>query len=468
MSSSNSSNPSHQNGNVKNHYGIKIEDPNLNTPCRFISQQGKCMVRNVNTHQWYFHYMSDILTTCIDLQWRYTILIFVLLYIASWLLFGFIYYIISIVHKDFDYFYIYANGTDKELPMLEEKCLTGLVNCTLAQVGDRSTPKCELEPVMNDASSCPMEEFNSIRQCYDSVDQYESDRAEDKCFTDITSFCTAVLFSYETQTTIGYGGRHPTERCPSAVFAVMVQSVLSTLIDAFAIGWIIAKISRPKKRAETLLFSRNAVINMRDGQLCLMVRVGNLRKSVLVEACIRMQLVRQGRVTKEGELIPFEQIDLDIDLGNDSDKIFLVTPQIIVHPITEDSPLYEIGPKDLTGDKWEIVVVLEGMVEATGGTTQARASYLPEEIYWGRRFKNVVTRGQRDKGYLINFKHFHELYESNNPPKCSAREMDEAEDEKEDEEAVFSLGQSGSLEQSSSNEKLEELTGSDNQITLDE
>ena len=70
---------------------------------------------------------------------------------------------------------------------------------------------------------------------------------------------------------------------------------------------------------------------------CLMVRVGNLRKSVLVEACIRMQLVRQGRVTKEGELIPFEQIDLDIDLGNDSDKIFLVTPQIIVHPITEDS-----------------------------------------------------------------------------------------------------------------------------------
>ena len=33
----------------------------------------------------------------------------------------------------------------------------------------------------------------------------------------------------------------------------MVQSVLSTLIDAFAIGWIIAKISRPKKRAEVFI-----------------------------------------------------------------------------------------------------------------------------------------------------------------------------------------------------------------------
>merc|ERR550519_3268267 len=54
-----------------------------------------------------------------------------------------------------------------------------------------------------------------------------------------------------------------------------------------------------------------------------MVRVGNLRKSVLVEACIRMQLVRQGRVTKEGELIPFEQIDLDIDLAMILIKSFL-------------------------------------------------------------------------------------------------------------------------------------------------
>ena len=40
------------------------------------------------------------------------------------------------------------------------------------------------------------------------------------------------------------------------------------------------------------------------------------------------------------------------------------------------------------------------MVEATGGTTQARASYMPNEIEWGNRFKNVVTRGQKEKGKL--------------------------------------------------------------------
>jgi hypothetical protein len=115
--------------------------------------------------------------------------------------------------------------------------------------------------------------------------------------------------------------------------------------------------------------------------------------------------------------------------------------------------LYDVGPNDLCGDNWEIIVVLEGMVEATGGTTQARASYLPEEIFWGRRFKNVVTRGQRDKGYLINFKHFHELYESNNPPKCSAKEMDESGGGDET-NPVFSIGHS--VEQSE--EKLEGYT----------
>ena len=45
--------------------------------------------------------MADPLTTCIDLRWRYTILIFVLLYIASWVVFALVYYIISLIHLDF-------------------------------------------------------------------------------------------------------------------------------------------------------------------------------------------------------------------------------------------------------------------------------------------------------------------------------------------------------------------------------
>ena len=43
-----------------------------------------------------------------------------------------------------------------------------------------------------------------------------------------------------------------------------------------------------------------------------------------------------------------------------------VTPLIITHVIDENSPLWNMSAEDLTEDEFEIVVILEGMVEATG------------------------------------------------------------------------------------------------------
>ena len=40
----------------------------------------------------------------------------------------------------------------------------------------------------------------------------------------------------------------------------------------------------------------------------------------------------------------------------------------------------------------------------------------------------LIRYNRHNSGYLINFKHFHEMYESKNPPKCCAKEMDEAEE----------------------------------------
>ncbi|KAG6932771.1 potassium voltage-gated channel subfamily J member 6, partial [Chelydra serpentina] len=45
----------------------------------------------------------------------------------------------------------------------------------------------------------------------------------------------------------------------------------------------------------------------------------------------------------------------------------------------------------LPKEELEIVVILEGMVEATGMTCQARSSYVTSEILWGHRFTPVLT-----------------------------------------------------------------------------
>uniref|UniRef100_A0A096MI61 G protein-activated inward rectifier potassium channel 3 n=1 Tax=Poecilia formosa TaxID=48698 RepID=A0A096MI61_POEFO len=243
------------------------------------------------------------------------------------------------------------------------------------------------------------------------------------CILHVQGFVGALLFSMETQTTIGYGWRCVTEECPLAVLTVVIQSIVGCIIDSFMIGTIMAKMARPKKRNQTLMFSKNAVIALRDGKLCLMWRVGNLRRSHIVEAHVRAQLIR-SYVTAEGEFIPLEQMDLNVGYDEGTDRLFLVSPLVIVHEIDKDSPLYTLSRADLEADDFEIVVILEGMVEATAMTTQFRSSYLAREIFWGHRFEPVIYEDRNR--YKVDYARFHNTYEVTSTPHLSAKELDEA------------------------------------------
>lgn len=59
------------------------------------------------------------------------------------------------------------------------------------------------------------------------------------------------------------------------------------------------------------MFSKNAVISLRDGRLCLICRVGDMRKSHIVEAHVRMYLIKK-KVTLEGEILPLHMYDLNV------------------------------------------------------------------------------------------------------------------------------------------------------------
>lgn len=74
---------------------------------------------------------------------------------------------------------------------------------------------------------------------------------------------------------------------------ICIQSMTGVILQAFMVGIVFAKLSRPKKRTQTLLFSRNAVICQRDGQPCLMFRVGDMRKSHIIEAHVRAQMIKR-------------------------------------------------------------------------------------------------------------------------------------------------------------------------------
>ena len=159
------------------------------------------------------------------------------------------------------------------------------------------------------------------------------------------------------------------------------------ILQAFMVGIVFAKLSRPKKRTQTLLFSRNAVICQRDGQPCLMFRVGDMRKSHIIEAHVRAQMIKRKvtfsnphhsqlhfnqffkyynfllkfKVTREGELLPFFQTELKVGGDGEEDKILFIWPTTIVHKIDHESPLYRLSASDMLRERFEIVVILEGI-----------------------------------------------------------------------------------------------------------
>ena len=250
-----------------------------------------------------------------------------------------------------------------------------------------------------------------------------NDKTWKPCVVEVHDFVTALLFSIETQHTIGYGFRHTTSNCPEAIIVMMLQSCFGVIIQALMTGIVFAKLSRPKYRAETLLFSKNAVICQRDGQMCLLFRVGDLRKSHLVEAHVRAMMIK-ARTTREGEKICLSGHDVQLGQVDEFDfRLFLLWPTILEHRIDENSPFWEIGPEDLHKENFELIVTLEGIVESTGMTTQARTSYLPGEILWGHRFDKLEKR-KTNGAFEVNYSRFHATIPVDTP-QCSAHELSE-------------------------------------------
>lgn len=252
------------------------------------------------------------------------------------------------------------------------------------------------------------------------MDIRENIMGREPCVANVKSFTAAFLFSIEVQVTIGFGGRMMTEECPLAISLLIIQNIVGLIVNAVMLGCIFMKTAQSHRRAETLIFSRHAVIAVRNGKLCLMLRVGDLRKSMIISASVRIQVVKKT-ITPEGEVIPIHQIDVPVENFIESNNIFLVAPLIISHVIDKRSPLYEVSASDLSTQDLEVIVILEGVVETTGITTQARTSYITEEILWGHRFVSIVSE---DGVYSVDYSKFGNTVKVATPH-CSARELDE-------------------------------------------
>ncbi|XP_054611285.1 ATP-sensitive inward rectifier potassium channel 15 [Dunckerocampus dactyliophorus] len=230
------------------------------------------------------------------------------------------------------------------------------------------------------------------------------------CLENVKTFTGAFLFSLESQTTIGYGFRYITEDCPLAIFTLVAQLVITGLAEIFVTGAFLAKLARPKKRAETIKFSQSAVVCRRQGKLCLMVRVANMRKSLLIQCQLTGKLLHSN-VTEEGEKTQVHQTSVDFFMDSSSECPFLILPLTFYHILDERSPLAGLSADNLHSRDFELLVTLNATMESTAATCQSRTSYVPQEILWGYEFKPVLFSTASGR-YVADFNFFDKVQAS--------------------------------------------------------
>ena len=119
------------------------------------------------------------------------------------------------------------------------------------------------------------------------------------------NFADAFFFSVETIGTIGYGVLAPRDFYANIVMTG--ENFFGLSFIAVATGVIFARVSRPTAR---VMFSKNALIVMHDGDLTFMFRAANERANRVLEAEVTVSVTRDLTTVEGRTMRRFEQLNL--------------------------------------------------------------------------------------------------------------------------------------------------------------
>jgi len=206
------------------------------------------------------------------------------------------------------------------------------------------------------------------------------------------------FFSVETMGTIGYGEMYPTNRAAHAI--VVLEALAQIFLLAVTTGLVFAKFSIPRARVQ---FSKHPTIGPYDGVPTLQFRIGNERESRLLEAVIRVVVLRT-EVTVEGVKL-YRMYDLKLERDRSP---ALARSWTVLHKIDKTSLLRGATPESMAKDEIEFVLTLQGTDELSVQQLHAQKRYDAKDIRWGARHADMLS--ERPDGKLrIDMRRFHEL-----------------------------------------------------------
>ena len=209
----------------------------------------------------------------------------------------------------------------------------------------------------------------------------------------------AFFFSVQTMATIGYGAMSPATRYTHLV--VTIEALVGIISVALVTGITFSKFSRPTAR---IVFSERMTVTVRDGVPHLMFRLANWRQNQVLEAHLRLVLLRTER-TAEGEVL---RRPIELPLVRDHNALFSLT-WLAMHRIDETSPFHGADALErLRAQNAQLFVTLYGVDETVGQNIHARHRYELSEIVWGGRFRDLIS-DMPDGSRRLDYRVFHHI-----------------------------------------------------------
>jgi inward rectifier potassium channel len=212
------------------------------------------------------------------------------------------------------------------------------------------------------------------------------------------SFTDALYFSVQTMGTIGYGSMYPLSTAANVL--VIAEAVVGLMVTAVATGLLFSKFSQSTAR---IVFTREVAIAPMDGVPTLTFRVGNERGNQIVEATIRVVLIRTER-TREGMTI-YRMYDLPLARERTP---ALSRSWMAMHAIVPGSMLHGQTPASIKASEVELVVTLFGTDDTSLQPVHGRHRYTDDQIIWGARHADILHEDERGQ-LVLDLHKFHEL-----------------------------------------------------------
>jgi inward rectifier potassium channel len=212
-------------------------------------------------------------------------------------------------------------------------------------------------------------------------------------------FWGAFFFSAQTLTTVGYGHVAPVGLTTSALSSI--ESLVGVLGFAIASGLVYSRFSRPIPK---ILFSKNAVFAPYLDINAWMFRMINESPNELVDVRVEVSLSRLETLPNGQRTRRYYQLKLERNQVN-----FFPLNWTLVHPITEDSPLYGATEEGMKESDSEFLIYIKATEETFLQQVHARYSYRFEEVAWGAKFKPMFDNSKIEGVVKIDVQKIHDF-----------------------------------------------------------